>query len=182
MKTESVVDSTAMTTRRQMMTGIAIAVLGITAASQAQAAFVTHATQETSPTAANAKSTSIHQEINIKTSPQRIYEALLDSKQFTSFPGASADIDRKEGGAFSMFGGLIVGRNVETIPSKRIVQAWRPTHWDEGVYSIVKFELKPGNSETLVVLDHTGFLESEFDHLAFGWNAHYWGPMKKFFA
>jgi activator of HSP90 ATPase len=37
-------------------------------------------------------------------SPQRIYEALLDSKQFAAFSGMPAEIDAKAGGAFSMFG------------------------------------------------------------------------------
>jgi Activator of Hsp90 ATPase homolog 1-like protein len=53
-----------------------------------------------------------------------------------------ANIDPAAGGAFSMFGRVIMGRNIELIPNQRIVQAWRPTRWDPGVYSIVKFELK----------------------------------------
>jgi uncharacterized protein YndB with AHSA1/START domain len=77
-----------------------------------------------------------------QTSPQRIYEILLDSKQFAAFTGMLANIDPAAGGAFSMFGRVIMGRNIELIPNQRIVQAWRPTRWDPGVYSIVKFELK----------------------------------------
>lgn len=79
-----------------------------------------------------------------------------------------------------MFGGMIVGRNVELVPNQRIVQAWRPTHWDPGVYSIVRFELKAQGPGTLVVLDHTGFPEGEFDHLDLGWRSHYWEPLKKY--
>jgi activator of HSP90 ATPase len=138
------------------------------------------AMKETPSTAANAKRTSLHLEFDYKASPQRIYEALLDSKQFAAFSGMPAEIDPKEGGAFSMFGGMIVGRNVELIPNQRIVQAWRPTHWDPGVYSIVRFELKPRDPETMLVLDHTGFPEGEFDHLEWGWNNHYGEPLKKF--
>ncbi len=33
-------------------------------------------------------STTIHQEIDFAVSPQRIYDALLDSKQFSEFSGA----------------------------------------------------------------------------------------------
>jgi activator of HSP90 ATPase len=131
-------------------------------------------------TAANRKRTFLHQEVAFKDSPARIYEILLDSKQFAAFTGMAAEIDPKPGGAFSIFGGLIVGRNVETILSQRIVQAWRPTHWDAGVYSIVKFELKPQGSNALVILDHTGFPEGEFDHLDPGWKLRYWDPLKKF--
>ncbi len=63
----------------------------------------------------------------MKSDPQHIYEALLDAKKFNAFPGAPAEIDRKAGGAFSMFGGQIVGRNIELVPNQRIVQAWRPS-------------------------------------------------------
>ncbi len=81
-----------------------------------------------------------------------------------------------------MFGGQIVGRNIELVPNQRIVQAWRPTHWDPGIYSIVEFVLKPQAPGTIVALDHKGFPEGEFDHLESGWHAHYWEPLKKFLA
>ena len=81
-----------------------------------------------------------------------------------------------------MFKGLIVGRNVELVPSQRIVQAWRPANWEAGVYSLVKFELKAQGADTLIVLDHTGFPEGNFRHLNAGWYSHYWEPLKKFLA
>ena len=126
--------------------------------------------------------TYLHQEVDIKAGRQRIYDALLDSKQFTSFSGAPAEINREAGGTFSMFGGLIVGRNVELVPRERIVQAWRPAAWEPGVYSLVKFELKELGPQTRVVLDHTGFPEGHFRSLDYGWHAHYWEPLKKFVA
>lgn len=77
-------------------------------------------------TAANHARTSLHMDVELHGSSQRIYEAILDSKQFAAFSGMPAEIARKVGGALSMFGGMIVGRNVELIPHQRIVQAWRP--------------------------------------------------------
>lgn len=132
--------------------------------------------------AANKARTSLHEDIELKSGPQRIYEALLDAKQFAVFSGMPAEIDPKAGGAFSMFAGQIIGRNIELVSNQRIVQAWRPSHWDPGIYSIVEFELKPQSSGTLVALDHKGFPEGEFDHLELGWHAHYWEPLKKFLA
>jgi len=81
-----------------------------------------------------------------------------------------------------MFGGLIVGRTIELVPGQRIVQAWRPTHWDPGVYSIVHFEFKPRAAETTLSFDHTGFPAGEYDALDWGWSHHYWEPLKKFLA
>ena len=71
-------------------------------------------------------SNSIHQEVLIKASAMRVYETLTDSKKFSDFTGgAPAEISKEAGGAFSMFGGMIVGRHIELIPAKRLVQAWR---------------------------------------------------------
>ena len=134
------------------------------------------------PAGANALRTALHQDVALNAAPQRIYNILMDAKQFTAFSGLPAEIDPNAGGAFTMFAGLIVGRTVELVAGQRIVQAWRPTHWDPGVYSLVKFELKPQRAGTTVVLDHTGFPEGEFDSLNAGWKEHYWNPLKKFLA
>jgi activator of HSP90 ATPase len=125
--------------------------------------------------------TSLHQEVVFKSSPQRIYEVLVSSKEFTAFSGAPAQINPSAGGEFSMFGGRIAGRTVELVPNRRIVQAWRPVEdFPEGVYSLVKIELEPSGSGTKLILDQTGFPEGRFDHLDAGWHSHYWDPLKKY--
>jgi activator of HSP90 ATPase len=167
-------------TRRQFAGGFAVALGGVAAGLHAES--TEQNMQQPPPSAANDARTSLHQEVELAAPAARIEAALLDSKQFAAFTGLAATIDGHEGGAFSLFGGLIVGRNIELVSGERIVQAWRPTHWDPGVYSVVKFELRPKGSGTLVVLDHTGFPAGEYDHLAWGWNAHYWDSLKKFFA
>jgi activator of HSP90 ATPase len=154
-------------TRRQMIAGVAAAALGGLATGRDTWARVQQQQnpKEAPSAAANQARTSLHQEIELKALPQRIYEIILDSKQFAVFTGMPATIDPAAGGAFSMFGGMIVGRNVELVPTQRFVQAWRPTHWDPGVYSVVKFVLKPQGSGTMLILDHTGFPEGEYDSL-----------------
>jgi activator of HSP90 ATPase len=127
------------------------------------------------------KSITIHQEIDFTVSPQRLYEALLDTKQFAAFSGRPAEIDRTAGGAFSLFGGHIIGRNLELVPNQRIVQAWRVVTWPEGAYSIARFELKAQGSGTRLVFDHIGFPEGLHDHLAEGWESNYWALLKKYF-
>src|SRR6266568_3749196 len=132
-------------------------------------------------TADPLKSIVIHQEVDLNASPQRVYEALLDSKQFTEFSGRPAEINREVGGAFSLFKGHIVGRNLELVPDQRIVQAWRVVTWPEGTYSIARFELEPQGSGTRLVFDHIGFPEGLHDHLAQGWEENYWSLLKNYF-
>jgi activator of HSP90 ATPase len=167
-------------TRRKAIERVAIGLGGIIAICHSEGQ--QSATEEKPSTGTNQLRTSIHYEIDLKAAPQRVFDVLFDSKQFTALTGLPAEIDSKAGGTFKTFGGLIEGRNVELITGQRIVQAWRPASWDSGLYSIVHFELKPSGSGTLLVLDHTGFPEGDYDHLAFGWNTHYWEPLKKYFA
>jgi activator of HSP90 ATPase len=168
-------------TRRQAVAGIAVSLFAcarVLAETQQQPSMT-----QVPSTTANNKRTSLHQEVDFKASPQRIYQALLSSKDFAVFTGAPAEIDPKAGGAFSLFGGMVVGRNVELVPNQRIVQAWRVVaDFPEGVYTMVKFELKPRDSQTSVILDQTGFAEGDFDHLSAGWHSHYWEPLKIFLA
>lgn len=141
-------------------------------------------TQRTMPelpkTGAPLKSITIHQEVDFQVSPKRLYEALLDTKQFSAFSARPAEINHEVGGAFSLFGGHIVGRNLEFVPNKRIVQAWRVVTWPEGMYSIVKFELKAQGAGTHLVFDHAGFPEDQRDHLAEGWESNYWALLKNY--
>jgi activator of HSP90 ATPase len=168
-------------TRRQTITGVT-AVLGSLAAISEIAAQTPQAKPEAPAAGAEATRTSLHQEIDLHATPQRLYEMLLDSKQFAAFSGEPAEIGRAEGSAFSMFGGVIVGRNIELVPGQRIVQAWRPTHWPAGKYSMVRFELKAQGSQTTLILDHTGFPEGDFASLNYGWGLKYWKPLEKFLA
>ena len=124
--------------------------------------------------------TAIHQEVDFNTTPARIYEVLLDAKQFSAFTKAAAEIQPQPGGAFKLFGGVIEGRNIELAPNQRIVQAWRPSYWPAGVYSIVKFELVARGSGARIILDHTGFTEDKWEGLNEGWPMRYWDPLHKY--
>jgi activator of HSP90 ATPase len=130
-------------------------------------------------------SDAICKEIEFTASPQRVYEALLDAEQFSAFTAAPAAIEPAAGGVFSCFGGMITGRNVELVPNKRIVQAWRVRVWPEGVYSIVSFELQARGSGTRLTMTHDGFPDGTRAHLngempEGGWNRQYLEPLQKY--
>ena len=162
-------------TRRQMISGSALGLCGLAIANAHE------------PTSAKAKTIiatrAIHQEEDFMAGPARIYEALLDAKQFSAFSGGrAAEIHREVGGTFTIFAGHIVGRNLELVPKRRIVQAWRVVPWPEGIYSIARFELAEKSSGTRVTLDHTGFPPELAEHLESGWIENYWTPLQKYLA
>lgn len=137
----------------------------------------------------------IHQEPVFAASPKRLYEALLDAKQFDKVmqlseamrtgmapAGKPTAISREEGGPFTIYGGHIIGRQLELVPGRRIVEAWRVVDWKPGIYSIARFELVAAGSGAKLIFDHTGFPAGLAQHLATGWNGNYWEPLRKFLA
>ncbi len=168
-----------VSSRRQVILGMATALGSLAAGSRAWGQ--QPAAKDSSCSTGPARTT-LHYQVEYKVSPMRIYEALLDSKKFTAVTGLPAEIDASAGGACSMFGGMILGRNIELVPNQRIVQAWRPGHWSPGVFSVVKFELMPRGSEATLTLDHTGFPEGNADGLDQGWHAHYFDGLRKYFG
>ena|SRR5208282_3636560 len=173
-------------TRRQAIVGVAMVFGGLTLGT---AKAWEGAEDEISHTAE-----SIHQEPVFKANRKSVYAALTDSQQFDKVIQLSgvvqamhlgdkpAEISREVGGAFTLFGGYITGRQIELVPNERIVQAWRTGGWAPGVYSIAKFELMEQASGTKIVFDHTGFPNGDAEALASGWTAHYWKPIEKLLA
>jgi activator of HSP90 ATPase len=125
---------------------------------------------------------SIHQEVRLDATRERVYTTLTDAGEFAEMTGTPpVTLTAEEGAPFSLFGGMITGRNIEVVPDRRLVQAWRAGPWPEGVYSVVRFQIDDdGDAASRIVLDHTGFPEGEHDHLAAGWASNYWEPLKGF--
>jgi activator of HSP90 ATPase len=139
---------------------------------------------------------SIHQEPSFTASRKQVYEALTNPRLFDQVTRLSGvmqssamasmktptQISQHAGGPFMLFGGYIVGRHIELVPNELVVQAWRTGGWDRGVYSIVRFELEELGTGTKILFDHAGFPNGQAEHLAAGWQAHYWSPMEQLLA
>jgi activator of HSP90 ATPase len=156
-------------TRRKMIDGMAIMGLGSLAIA-------------VTPAAASSAYISIHQEVDLMANPARIYEALMDEKQFSAFTRGAAHIQREAGGEFKLFGEMpgirgVTGRNVELVPNERIVQAWRASEWPSGVYSIVRFELTAYGPATRIVFDQAGLAPIP---PTTAWSHMYWEPLRKY--
>jgi len=120
----------------------------------------------------------IHQEVTIDATPAAVYGVLTGSADFAKMTGGrAAEISKDVGGAVSLFGGDIRARNVELVPGKRVVQAWRSQAWPEGVHSIVKFELSPQGKGTKLTFDQAGHPDEARQMLEGGWSKMYWEPM-----
>jgi activator of HSP90 ATPase len=124
----------------------------------------------------------------------RVYDALTIAAQFDkvsklgkaartmNLPKGETRIYTIPGGVFSIFGGFISGRQIELVPGRRIVQAWREAVWDAGVYSLVRFELSDDGAGTKLAFDQSGFPKGAGAGLAEGWTNDYWTPLQQFLA
>jgi uncharacterized protein YndB with AHSA1/START domain len=134
----------------------------------------------------------IHQEVRFDAARHRVYAALTTAEQFDAVSklgvaaksmklgSAATKIGAGAGDTFTLFGGYIVGRNLELVPDARLVQAWREQSWEPGAFSLVKFQLFDDGAGTRLSFDHTGFPKGAGGHLSIGWYQDYWNPLAKF--
>jgi uncharacterized protein YndB with AHSA1/START domain len=128
------------------------------------------------------KERSIEQEVLVPTTPERVFEVLTRGDEFSRLSGGAPAQIGADGETFSLFGGMILGRNLELVPGERVVQAWRAKTWAPGHYSIVRFDLKSVGQGTAVALTHVGFPPDQQAHLSSGWSANYLDPLRKLFS
>jgi uncharacterized protein YndB with AHSA1/START domain len=125
----------------------------------------------------------ITQTVTLPARPTEVYAALMEEKRHAAFTGAPAQIEPHVGGTVACYGGYIAGVNVELVPGKRIVQAWRSKDWPKGCYSLVTFALAPaGRGKTKLSFTHVGVLAGDVKAKSSGWRTHYWEPLQRYLA
>jgi activator of HSP90 ATPase len=122
----------------------------------------------------------IKQTITFKATPHEVYEALMDSKKHAAFTGGKASISRKVGGKIMAYDNYITGKNVELVPSNKIVQDWRAVDWPEGYFSRVTFKFTAIQEGTRLDFTHADVPEGTEEEFTQGWVDNYWEPMKRF--
>lgn len=119
----------------------------------------------------------------VPASPERIFEAWLNSAQHSAFTGGEATVDPAPGGTFSAWDGYITGTTLEVDPGKRIVQNWRTTEFPAGSPdSRLEILLEPAGAGTRVTLVHTGIPAGQGKSYEDGWEEYYFSPMRDYFA
>jgi len=112
--------------------------------------------------------------------PEEVYMALTNPLTLELWTGDEVVMSTEPDSEFSLWGGSIVGKNLEFEPDKKIVQQW---YFDgEPETSIVTIKLHPGNNNTTSVeLRHNNIPDKEYDDFATGWDEYYFGPLSDFF-
>jgi activator of HSP90 ATPase len=112
---------------------------------------------------------------------EEVYLALTIPLSIKLWSGAEAEMSTEPGSEFSLFDGDVVGKNLEFIEGKKIVQQWYFEGQDEE--SIVTMKIHEGKSKgsSSVELLHTNIPDDVYDEFVDGWNTSYFGELYEFF-
>jgi activator of HSP90 ATPase len=117
----------------------------------------------------------------IKTSPETLYKAWLDSDEHSDMTGGEALITEDLDDKFTAWDGYIWGTNLELKPNEYIKQSWKTSDFDEDQdYSVVEIFFNAENDGTKLTIKHTQLTYKD-EHYRQGWIDNYFNPMKAYF-
>lgn len=116
----------------------------------------------------------------IPATQEDIYQALTTPVTLEVWTGDPAEMSTEPGSEFSLWDGSIVGKNLEFIPGKKLVQQWY--FGEQEPPSVVSITLHNHNHGTSVELIHTNIPDEDFDDIVEGWNTSYFGALSDFYS
>ena len=123
------------------------------------------------------KTVTIEQCVVFKSTAHQVYESLMDSSRHSSFTGATAEVGRKVGEAFSCYGGYLKGKQLELVPNQCIKQSWHAASWQKDHYSTVTITLKDVAEGVELCLIHEGVPAEDEEGISEGWYLNYWNKL-----
>src|SRR5215467_4739874 len=122
----------------------------------------------------------IKHKVRFKAPPKAMYDLFADSRRRTEITERKAVMSDKVGSKFSTDAEQVTGVNVDLVPGRRLVQAWRRKDFPEGVYSMAAITLDPTTGGgTELVLTHRGVPKHLLDQIEDYWRLAYWAPMRR---
>lgn len=112
---------------------------------------------------------------------EELFDILMNSRKRSQIINADVQIGRQEGEPFTVFDGMVTGKNLKIVPNELVVQTWRGNVWEEGdLDSILMIVFTATGSGARIDLVHANvpdqFVEQE------KWEELYWKPMKAYLA
>ncbi|KAI3422517.1 hypothetical protein GPALN_013023 [Globodera pallida] len=116
-----------------------------------------------------------------KVPPDRLFEILTES-QFVTAWSPNSFVDAREGGEFSLLGGVILGHFTNLAKDAQIAMAWRLKSYPPGHYAAVKFALKDKGDSTNLELSADGVPEHLLEDTKTGFSRYYFQCIGKKFG
>lgn len=115
----------------------------------------------------------------LNATPEEVYNALTNAATIQLWSGEPAIMEAVAGSEFSLWDDSIVGKNLEFIPGKKIVQEWY--FGEQEPASIVTIILHEAKTGTSAELRHTNIPDEDYDNMVEGWNENYFGSLIDFY-
>lgn len=116
----------------------------------------------------------------IPEAPDQVYLALTNETTITLWTGEPAIMKEIPDTEFELFGGNIVGKNLEFEKDKKIVQQW---YFGDQADSIVTIKLHLyNNNQTSLEVRHTNIPDEDYDEIVAGWNEVYIASLIEFYS
>jgi uncharacterized protein YndB with AHSA1/START domain len=111
--------------------------------------------------------------------PEEVYQALTNPATIQLWTGEKAEMSTEPGTEFALWDESIVGKNLEFVDGKKIVQQWY--FGEQEPASIVTIILHSHKQGTSVELRHTNIPDEDYDEIVEGWNEVYFGSLAEFY-
>lgn len=116
----------------------------------------------------------------IPAKPKEVYHALVNPATIQLWSGEPSVMSEEPGSEFALWDETIVGKNIEFIQGKKIVQQWYFGEQEEA--SLVTIILHEHKSGTSAELRHTNIPDEDFDNISEGWEENYFGSLIDFYS
>lgn len=126
-------------------------------------------------------SKTIQQAVTFRASPERLYDIYMDARKHAAAINARVSIERRVGGRFSAFGGMLRGRNLALVPGRLIVQTWRGADWKKSEPdSVLVLALARAPGGARLTLVHANVPDRHAGSIRRGWPKYYWKPWRAY--
>lgn len=111
--------------------------------------------------------------------PEELYKALTNPATLQLWTGEKAEMSTEAGSEFALWDESIVGKNLEFVENRKIVQQWY--FGEQEPASIVTIILHPHKQGTSVELRHTNIPDEDYNEIVEGWDEVYFGSLAEFY-
>jgi len=125
----------------------------------------------------------LHLTITLPVTAGIVYNAWMSNTGHRDFTGATALIQARNGGHFSVCDGYITGIILKLEPGRRIIQSWRTVDFHPlDASSTVELIFEDVPAGTRLVLHHTDIPAGLSRQICEGWQVSYFEPMLGYFS
>lgn len=116
--------------------------------------------------------------IKISAAPEDVYLALVRPLSLELWTGSAVEFEEIPDTEFSLWDGDIVGKNIEFVEGKKIVQQW---YFGDNEPSIVTIKLHDDGDSTSMEFAQTNIPDEDYDDFVEGLEEMYFSELQSFF-